>query len=50
MLRLDEPAEGRMLADVMTGFSSEDLSALILGVLEDGCPVEARIDGWLTSG
>ncbi len=46
MLRLEEPAEGRLLSEVMAGLGSEDLAPLISRTMADGRPGEIEIASW----
>lgn len=46
MLRLDQPAEGRLLGDITVGLGSADLCRLVGRTLADGSPGELEIEAW----
>ncbi|HEX2529608.1 MAG TPA: diguanylate cyclase [Geminicoccus sp.] len=49
MLRLDEPGEGRPLADVAAGLHDDELVSLVRLTLENGDPFEREVACWETS-
>ncbi len=46
MLRLDDPAEGRLLSEVMAGLGGVDLVPMISQTLREGSPAEVEISAW----